>query len=146
MSATGEEHYFPSLRWLAHLRTRASLKPHPGLDRITVYATGPEAMSDWTNVADDDDFGPGEYRVVDVDDVDIAVFNLDGEYFAIEDVCTHDCGTLTGGCVENGRVVRPKHGAYFDIRTGNALTPPAYEPVATFPVRAEDGAVQIPAE
>ena len=146
MSATGEEHCFPSLRWLARLWTRASLKPHPGLDRITVYATGPEAMCDWTNVADDDDFGPGEYRVVDVDDVDIAVFNLDGEYFAIEDVCTHDCGTRTGGCVENGRVVRPKYGAWFDIRTGNALTPPAYEPVATFPMRAEDGVVQVPAE
>ena len=81
-------------------------------------------MSTWTNVAAAGEFGPGEYRVVDVDDVDVAVFNLDGEYFAIEDVCTHDFGTLTGGCVEDGQVMCPRHGARFDIRTGEALTPP----------------------
>lgn len=100
-------------------------------------------MSTWTDVAAAGEVGPGEYRVVDIDDVAIAVFNLDGEYFAIEDVCTHDFGTLTGGCVEDGQVMCPRHGAYFDIRTGEALTPPAYEPVATFPVRVHDGIVQV---
>ena len=81
--------------------------------------------------------------MVDIDDVAIAVFNLDGAYFAIEDVCTHDFGTLTGGCVEGGEIMCPRHGARFDIRTGEALTPPAYEPVATFPVRIHNGVVQI---
>ena len=100
-------------------------------------------MSDWTDVAAVGEFGPGEYRVVDVDDVDIAVFNLDGEYFAIEDVGTHDFGTLTGGCVEGGRVMCSRHGAWFDIRTGRALTPPAYEPVATYPVRVHEGVVHV---
>ena len=100
-------------------------------------------MSDWMNVASADELDPGEYLAVRVDDVDVAVFNLDGEYFAIEDVCTHDFGMLTGGCVEDGRVMCPRHGAWFDIRTGEALTPPAYEPVATFPVRIHDGTVQI---
>ena len=100
-------------------------------------------MSDWTNVAPAEELGPGEYREIDLDDVSIAVFNLDGEYFAIEDVCTHDFGTLTGGCVEDGRIMCPRHGAWFDIRTGEALTPPAYEPVATFPVRIHDGVVQV---
>ena len=100
-------------------------------------------MSEWTNVAAASEIGPGEYRVVDIDDVAIAVFNLDGAYFAIEDVCTHDFGTLTGGYVEGGEIMCPRHGARFDIRTGEALTPPAYEPVATFPVRIHDGVVQI---
>ena len=100
-------------------------------------------MSQWTNVAAASEIGPGEHRVVDVDDVAIAVFNLDGAYFAIEDVCTHDFGTLTGGCVEGGEIMCPRHGARFDIRTGEALTPPAYEPVATFPVRIHNGVVQI---
>ena len=100
-------------------------------------------MSDWTNVAAAGELGPGKYRVVDVDDTAIAVFNLDGEYFAIEDVCTHDFGTLTGGCLEDGRIMCPRHGARFDVRTGEALTPPAYEPVATFPVRVHDGVVQV---
>ena len=100
-------------------------------------------MSEWTNVAAASEIGPGEHRVVDIDDVAIAVFNLDGAYFAIEDVCTHDFGTLTGGCVEGGEIMCPRHGARFDIRTGEALTPPAYEPVATFPVRIHNGVVQI---
>ena len=100
-------------------------------------------MSAWTSVGSADEIGPGEYRVVDIDDVAIAVFNLDGEYFAIEDVCTHDFGTLTGGCIEDGQIMCPRHGARFDIRTGQALTPPAYEPVATFQVRVDDGVVQV---
>ena len=100
-------------------------------------------MSEWTNVAAADDIGPGEYRVIEVDDVEIAVFNLEGEYFAIEDVCTHDFGTLTGGCLEDGQIMCPRHGARFDVRTGEALTPPAYEPVATFEVRVQDGVVQV---
>ena len=79
-------------------------------------------MSEWTNVAAASEIGPGEHRVVDIDDVAIAVFNLDGAYFAIEDVCTHDFGTLTGGCVEGGEIMCPRHGARFDIRTGEALT------------------------
>ena len=49
-------------------------------------------MSDWVTVARADELAPGEWRVVDVDGARIAVFNLDGEYYAIEDVCTHDGG------------------------------------------------------
>ena len=100
-------------------------------------------MSDWTNVAATGEFGSGQYRVVDLGDTAVAVFDLDGEYFAIEDVCTHDFGILTGGCVEGGRIMCPRHGAWFDIRTGEALTPPAYEPVATFPVRVHEGMIQV---
>ena len=58
----------------------------------------------------------------------------------------NDCGALTGGCVENGRVVRLKDGAWFDIRTGNTSPLPAYESVAIVSVRAEDGVVQVPVE
>ena len=84
---------------------------------------------------------PGEHRVVDCDGVAIAVFNLDGDYYAIEDVCTHDGGELTGGSVVGDQVECPRHGARFDIRTGAACTPPAYEPTAKFPVRVDDGIV-----
>ena len=100
-------------------------------------------MTEWTNVAKAGEIAPGEYRVVDVDDVAIAVFNVEGEYFAIEDVCTHDFGTLSGGFLEDGQIMCPRHGARFDVRTGEALTPPAYEPVATFEVRVRDGVVQV---
>jgi 3-phenylpropionate/trans-cinnamate dioxygenase ferredoxin subunit len=81
--------------------------------------------------------------VLDLDGVQVAVFNLDGELFAIEDVCTHDGGTLTGGLIEGDCIVCPRHGARFSIRTGAALTAPAYEPTACLPVRVEHGVVQV---
>ncbi|MEJ2760753.1 MAG: non-heme iron oxygenase ferredoxin subunit [Gammaproteobacteria bacterium] len=106
-------------------------------------------MSDWIDVAPADEFGPGQGRLVDADDVLIAVFNLDGEYYAIEDKCTHDgspflgCGLEPEELLEGEELICPRHGARFCLRTGDALTPPAYEPAATFPVRIEDGMVQI---
>ena len=100
-------------------------------------------MSGWVTVARDGEFAPGEWRVVDADGTRIVVFNLGGEYHAIEDVCTHDGGELTGGTVGGGEIVCPRHGARFCIRTGAALSAPAYEPVAKFPVRVENGEVQV---
>ena len=100
-------------------------------------------MADWIDVARAQDVKPGEFRVVDIDDVEIAVINCNGEFYAIEDVCTHDGGQLTGGEIEGCQIECPRHGARFDIATGEALTAPAYEPVAVFPVRVHDGMVQV---
>jgi 3-phenylpropionate/trans-cinnamate dioxygenase ferredoxin subunit len=100
-------------------------------------------MADWVTVARADELAPGQWRTVDVDGAQIAVFNLGGEYYAIEDVCTHDGGQLTGGSVEGAEIVCPRHGARFCIRTGAALTAPAYEATTTFPVRIENGEVQV---
>lgn len=100
-------------------------------------------MAQWIDVAPEAELVPGTIKVVDADDVMIAVFNLDGSFYAIEDVCTHDYGQLTGGPVENGEITCPRHGARFDIKTGEAMCPPAYEPVNTFQVRVEQGIVQV---
>lgn len=100
-------------------------------------------MSDWVTVARVDELKPGARQLVDVDGSQLAVFNLDGKYYAIEDVCTHDGGQLTGGEVEGDQIICPRHGARFCIRTGAALTAPAYEPTATFPVRIENGEIQV---
>ncbi len=100
-------------------------------------------MSDWVNVADEEDFPPGTFKCVDIDDVLVAVFNLDGEYHAIENVCSHEYAELTDGEVEGNEIICPLHGARFDIRTGEALTPPADEPVAKLPVRVDGGVVQV---
>ena len=98
-------------------------------------------MGDWIRVGPTADLLPGEYRVVYDGDTPIAVFNIEGDLYAIEDICTHDGGELTGGIIEGRQVECPRHGARFDIVTGEALTPPAYEPTATFPVKVEDGVV-----
>ena len=73
-----------------------------------------------------EDVPKGTAISADVDGTQIAVFNLDGEYFAIADVCTPDAGPLTGGSVEGDVIVCPRHGARFCIRTGAALSAPAY--------------------
>ena len=100
-------------------------------------------MSEWVTAARAGELHPGDWRSVDVDGTQVVVFNLDGEYYAIEDVCTHDGGQLTGGTIEGAEIVCPRHGARFSIRTGEALTAPAYEPTAKFPVRVENGEVQV---
>ena len=94
-------------------------------------------------VARESELSPGEWRTADLDGTPVVVFNIDGQYYAIEDVCTHDGGQLTGGQVEGDVIECPRHGARFCVRTGEALTPPAYEPTDTFPVRVNDGEIQV---
>jgi 3-phenylpropionate/trans-cinnamate dioxygenase ferredoxin subunit len=100
-------------------------------------------MSDWVDVAKLGELPPGQRRIVDVDDVQIAVFNLGGEYYAIEDVCTHDYAPLADAKLDGDEIICPRHGARFCIRTGAVMAPPAYEPVPTFPVRIHEGRVQV---
>ncbi len=100
-------------------------------------------MSGWVDVARVEELPPGTWRVADVEGTQVAVFNLDGAYYAIEDMCTHDGGDLASGELEGEAIVCPRHGARFSIKTGEVLAPPAYEPVATFPVRLEGGRVQV---
>lgn len=100
-------------------------------------------MGDWVTVAQTGELAPGEFRAVDLDGTKAVVFNLEGQYYAIEDVCTHDGGQLTGGTVEGDEIICPRHGARFCIRTGEALAAPAYEPTASFPVRTENGEIQV---
>lgn len=100
-------------------------------------------MADWIDVAPADEFKPGGWHVVDCDGTLIAVFNVAGTYYAVEDLCTHDGGELAGGEVEGCEVICPRHGARFCLRTGAALTPPAYDPIDIFPTRVEGGMVQV---
>jgi 3-phenylpropionate/trans-cinnamate dioxygenase ferredoxin subunit len=98
-------------------------------------------MSDWVRVCSRAELLPGEFKIAYDGDTAIAVYNIDGELYAIEDVCTHDGGELAGGPLEGFAVECLRHGAKFDLRSGEALCPPAYTPVDIFPVKIEDGAV-----
>jgi 3-phenylpropionate/trans-cinnamate dioxygenase ferredoxin component len=83
----------------------------------------------------------------EVDGYSIIVLRCGAELYAIEDRCTHDGESLEGADVENCQVVCPRHGARFCLRSGEALTPPAYEPVRTFNAREQTGRilVEVPA-
>lgn len=101
-------------------------------------------MSEFIKVATVAEVPVGGSKLVEVDDVRVALFNLDGEIYAIEDVCTHDGGPLVEGTVVNGcEVICPRHGARFDIRTGKALSFPAFEPTSTYAVRVDGNDVLI---
>lgn len=101
-------------------------------------------MEDFERVAATEDLPPGESLLVELDGIRIAVFNLDGEFYAIEDVCTHDGGPLVEGeILDGGQVECPRHGARFDIRTGEALSMPAFEPTPSYEVQVEGGDIYV---
>jgi 3-phenylpropionate/trans-cinnamate dioxygenase ferredoxin component len=94
------------------------------------------------------DLPPGERKLVEWEDLEIGVFNCGGEYFAIEDRCSHDDGPLAHGELDDERctVECPRHGSLFDLRTGKPKTLPAYVPVDTFPVHVDDDTIRLEVE
>jgi len=85
----------------------------------------------------------GGVKVVRIEDQPIAIFHLGGTYYALDDVCTHDGGPLAEGTIEGHEIECPRHGARFDIRTGDVLCLPATAPVNSYPVRLEGDEVQV---
>jgi 3-phenylpropionate/trans-cinnamate dioxygenase ferredoxin subunit len=94
------------------------------------------------------DLPPGTMKMVEWEDLEIGVFNCNGEILAIEDRCSHDNGTLVEGMLdqENCTVECPRHGSEFDLRTGKPITLPAYVPVDTFPVHVEGDQIKVEVE
>jgi len=87
----------------------------------------------------------GERKIIEADGFVIGVFNCGGALLAIEDRCSHDDGPLAEGELDEAActVECPRHGSIFDLRTGRPKTLPAFAPVETFPVRAEDGQIKL---
>lgn len=100
-------------------------------------------MSDWIDVVAESALSDGEHMVVNVDGYDVAVFKIDGQCYAIEDVCTHDGAEIASGELNGDEIICPRHGARFCVKTGQVKCAPAYENVATFPVQVLEGRVQI---
>ena len=106
-------------------------------------------MSNWIDIANVEELGPGTVKLIEINDTRIAVINLDGEYFAIKDVCSHEgfpmlgCGLDPADLIHGDQVLCPRHGARFSIRTGEPLCPPAFEPLESYPVRTHEEMVQI---
>lgn len=96
-------------------------------------------------VAKQSEIPPGHALRVVADGVEILICNVDGRLYAIEDVCTHDGGPLDQGTLEGACVVCPRHGATFDVRTGEALTLPAVVPLMTFALDVEGDDVYVDA-
>jgi 3-phenylpropionate/trans-cinnamate dioxygenase ferredoxin subunit len=97
----------------------------------------------WIDAGPTADLHDGEAISIPVGRHMVAVVRSGDEWFAIEDVCTHDGAELTGGAVEGAEIICPRHGARFCLRTGQALSPPAYEPVRVYETKIADGRLWV---
>ncbi len=100
------------------------------------------STADWLDIGSEFDLEAGTLAG-EVDGWPVTVLRVGDALHAFEDRCTHDGESLAGGEVEDGAVICPRHGARFCLRTGEALTPPAYEPIRIFAVRLEAGRVLV---
>jgi 3-phenylpropionate/trans-cinnamate dioxygenase ferredoxin subunit len=100
-------------------------------------------MPEWINVFNENALMNGENSVIDVDGTDVAIFKIDDEFFAIEDVCSHDGTEIASGELDGDEIICPRHGARFCVKTGAVKSAPAYEDIHSYPVRIVDGMVQI---
>jgi 3-phenylpropionate/trans-cinnamate dioxygenase ferredoxin component len=100
----------------------------------------------WIDAGPTGSLADGQMKTIAVGRRMVAVARSGHAFFAIEDICTHDGAPLTGGDIEGEEIICPRHGARFCLRTGEALTPPAYEPVRVFETKIEDGHLWVRAD
>ena len=97
----------------------------------------------FTPVAKVGDVAVGSAVKIEIRGLNIALFNLDGTYYATDEICTHAHASLVEGFIDNDTVECPLHGSCFSIKTGQALTSPATDPLTTYPIRIEDNNILI---
>lgn len=100
-------------------------------------------MSSFVEIARTDEIAPGKAKMVEVEGRKIALFNLEGSYWAIDDTCPHRGGPLSEGEVEREVVTCLWHGSKFNIKTGEVLIPPAREGVKSYKVQVEGSIIMI---
>lgn len=100
-------------------------------------------MSYQVSVATVDEVQPGERLLLEVDGLPLAVFNVNGEFFCVADLCSHDDGPIGEGDLEGHDIICPRHGARFDLRTGKVLSFPAIVGIPAYPVTVTGGEIAI---
>ena len=100
-------------------------------------------MAEFVKAASASEIAPGTCRLVILKGKEIVLFNVDGDFFALDNLCTHEEGPLCEGEIEVHEVTCPWHGAKFDIRTGEVLCDPAYEAVARHNVRVAGSDIEV---
>lgn len=99
--------------------------------------------NDASAVAKLSEIAPGTTKKITIGTTDVLLCNVEGTIHAIEDVCSHDGGELDQGELEECRIMCPRHGAYFDVRTGMALTLPAILPIPTYAVTLQGDDIHV---
>jgi 3-phenylpropionate/trans-cinnamate dioxygenase ferredoxin subunit len=107
------------------------------------YRASDHSICQFYDVFPKDELKNGERAFIEIDHQSIVIFNIGGELFAIADICSHDDGPLGDGDLDGMRITCPRHGAQFDLRSGKALTLPAVQDIPAYPVRVQNGMIQI---
>ena len=100
-------------------------------------------MGEMVKVAQKKDVSPGRGVAVEAGGRQIALFNVGGEYYAIDDTCTHAGGSLSEGSLDGYTVTCPWHGAEFDVQTGQVVSPPADNNVKGYKVAVDGEDIKI---
>ncbi len=102
-------------------------------------------MSEWHTVAAATDILPGQAARVDIGDVAIAVFNVEGDFYCLDDTCSHAQASLVEGDIDVHRraIECPLHGSAFDLRTGAVMSLPAVGPVRAHSIKVVDGELRV---
>ncbi|MEX0763373.1 MAG: non-heme iron oxygenase ferredoxin subunit [Dehalococcoidia bacterium] len=101
------------------------------------------AAGTFVKAAKTGDVAPGEVFVIDIDKRQIAICNVDGRFYAIEDVCTHDGSSFDETQLDGEEIMCPRHGAVFNVTDGSVVSMPAVTPVKTYPVRVVGDMIEI---
>jgi len=97
----------------------------------------------WHFAAKTTDIPVGKTKAVYVEQQSILIANVDSQFYAIENRCSHDHAPLEGGEIEGDQVICPRHGAAFCLKTGEVLCPPAYEDIETYPIRVQGEDLEV---
>jgi 3-phenylpropionate/trans-cinnamate dioxygenase ferredoxin subunit len=107
------------------------------------YTTFDESKVEYLEIAPASELPNGERLFVEIEGKPIVIFNIAGQYYAIADICSHDDGPVGEGDLEGYDITCPRHGAEFDVRTGQVMSMPAVVDIPAYPVKILDGMIQI---
>ena len=107
------------------------------------YTTFDESKIEYLDIAPASELPNGERLFVEIEGKPIVIFNVAGQFYSIADVCSHDDGPVGEGDIEGYNITCPRHGAEFDVRTGQVVSMPAVVDIPAYPVKILDGMIQI---
>lgn len=100
-------------------------------------------LDHWIDAGSARELAPGKMKRIDAIGRRVLLANVDGQFYAADDTCTHEDASLSTGSLQGACVKCPLHGSRFDLRTGEALEEPAEQDLTTYPVRLEGGRILI---
>jgi len=92
-------------------------------------------------VADEHELAPAQMKKITVNGKQLLLANADGEFYIVDEMCSHEDFSLYLGCIQNGKIKCSLHGSYFDLKTGEPTVDPACEAIGTYPVIIKDGKI-----